>query len=510
MSAGLNRRAPRFEKKVNNVKTLVAISIVIMSTLAMKYAHDVDIDRSLLPDPVSDADYYDNGAAPEEKVELGRMLFFDKVISGNKNISCATCHHPQLGTTDGLALPLGEGPEGLGPDRKPGETVDTAVHDRVPRNSPALFNLGAKEFIRMFHDGRVENDPHGFYAGGFITPAKWKLPEGLDNVLAAQAMFPPTSPAEMAGQKGENTVADARSLNNAAGPDGVWDLLAKRLQAIPEYVERFKAAYPDKVKTADDITFVLAANAIAAFEAETFRADDSPFDRYLRGQQNAMTQQQLEGMKLFYGKANCSSCHAGPFQTDQEFHAIAMVQVGPGKSDGRDSDYWSKTGQRAFVEDFGRGRVTVRDEDAYKFRTPSLRNVELTGPWGHAGAYTSLEEVVRHHLNPEQCLDEYEMDEALLIELSAILEVTATGSKLSYSWLNDRRREGFLKRDSWVQKNDKLRAKIAAANELTPIELSDEEVDALVAFLGALTDPSSTELASVVPEEVPSGLPVED
>ena len=90
------------------------------------------------------------------------------------------------------------------------------VHERVPRNSPALFNLGAKEFSRMFHDGRVETDPNGYFEGGFVTPAKWKLPPGLDNVLAAQAMFPPTSPAEMAGQQGENEVADAKAANKAA------------------------------------------------------------------------------------------------------------------------------------------------------------------------------------------------------------------------------------------------------------------------------------------------------
>ncbi|MCP4247466.1 MAG: cytochrome-c peroxidase, partial [bacterium] len=201
-------------------------------------------------------DFYDNGAPAATKVELGRLLFFDKIISGNRNISCATCHHPRFATTDGLALPLGEGPVGLGPDRMPGTTEEAAVHERVPRNSPALFNLGAREFIRMFHDGRVETDPQNFYEGGFITPAKWKLPTGLDNVLAAQAMFPVTSFTEMAGQKGENKIAEAKSLNKAAGPDGVWAQIAGRLQQIPEYVELFQKAFPEEVKQADDITFV--------------------------------------------------------------------------------------------------------------------------------------------------------------------------------------------------------------------------------------------------------------
>ena len=318
---------------------------------------------------VEDADYYSDGRPEPHKVELGRLLFFDKILSGNKNISCATCHHPKHGTGDALALPLGEGPSGLGPEREPGESHSTAVHGRVPRNSPALFNLGAREFERLFHDGRVESDPNGYYEGGFITPAKWKLPSGLENVLAAQAMFPPTSAGEMAGAKGENPIADAASLNNAAGPGGIWELLAERLQGIPEYVERFQAAFPD-VEEPSDITFVHAANAIASFEADAFRMDDSPFDRHLRGDRDALTAAARRGMDLFYGRAGCDSCHTGRFQTDHDFHAIAMPQIGPGKGDGKHSDYWRETGQQAFVEDFGRGRVTVRS------RATECRQVE--------------------------------------------------------------------------------------------------------------------------------------
>jgi cytochrome c peroxidase len=463
-----------------------------------------------LPAPVVDADYYGGGRIAAEKVELGRLLFFDKILSGNRNIACATCHHPSLATSDGVALGLGEGAVGVGPERRAGSTKATAVHGRIPRNSPALFNLGAVEFSRLFHDGRVEADLHGYYEGGFVTPAKWKLPKGLENVLAAQAMFPVASPMEMAGQKGENPIADAVSLNNVAGRGGAWEQLAARLQAIPEYVELFKAAFPDQVARADDITFVLAANAIAAFEAQAFRADNSPYDRYLRGSPESMSAAAQRGMQLFYGKAECSSCHQGKFQTDHEFHAIAMPQIGPGKSDGRHADYWQASGEQAFLEDFGRGRVTVRPEDEFKFRTPSLRNVALTGPWGHDGAYDSLEEVVRHHLDPLECLERYVADRGVLPELGEVLELTATGSRLSQNWLSERRVAAFLMRDTWVQQNAELRQRIARANELAAIQLSGAEVDDLVAFLKSLTDPSSRDLSSAAPRQVPSGLPVED
>ena len=492
------------------MKTLAGALIAVLALFILTAQRaDLDIDRNRLPAPVTDADYYENGAPSSEKVELGRLLFFDKILSGNKNISCATCHHPDQGTSDGLSLGFGEGPSGLGPKRTPGTTEHDAIHERVPRNAPALFNLGAREFSVMFHDGRVEADTVGYYKGGFITPAKWKLPTGLDNVLAAQAMFPVTSATEMAGQKGENPVADAISLNKAAGPTGVWAILAKRLQGIPEYVDLFQAAFPDQVSAKEDITMILAANAIAAFEATAFRADNSAFDQYLR-QERTLSPEALRGMDLFYGKAQCSTCHAGQFQTDHDFHAIAMPQIGPGKSDGFDPTYWEATGQRAFLEDFGRGRVTVKDEDQFKFRTPSLRNVAITGPWGHAGAYPTLEAVVRHHLNPISALEQYQTDMDVLPPLNTALETFSNGPQLKHRIISQQRFDDFIQRDTWVLNNDVLRDRIAAANELDPVYISDGDVGDLLAFLENLTDSSSLELASLVPARVPSGLPVDD
>jgi len=493
------------------------LKITLLTILTLTAAHLNAVDLKAvsipastdLPQPIVDADYYEAGQPSEAKVELGRFLFFDKILSGNKNISCATCHHPDEASADGLALSLGEGAVGLGAARRAGDTVETAVHGRVPRNSPALFNVGAAEFTRMYHDGRVETDPNGYYEGGFITPAKWKLPAGLDNVLAAQAMFPVTSPIEMAGQKGENSIADARSLNNAAGPDGVWAQLGERLQEIPEYVELFQAAFPERVEKASDISFVFAANAIAAWEADAFRADDSPFDRYLRDG-TPLPAEAAAGMNLFYGKAGCDSCHSGKFQTDHEYYAIAMPQLGPGKEDGTDASYWRETGVKGFVEDYGRGRVTVRAEDNFKFRTPSLRNVELTGPWGHAGSYTSLDEVVRHHANPTHALATYTPPAGLLPPIDHALELTASGSELSYSWLNENRLAAFQARDTWAHDRLELRQNIADANELAPVDLTETEVAQLVAFLGALTDDASRDLRSEVPNRVPSGLEVAD
>jgi len=425
------------------------------------------------PAAVGDADFYDDGAPDPAKVELGKSLFFDKILSGNLNISCATCHHSLADTGDGLSLPIGEGARGLGVTRDTG-TVPHAVHERVPRNGPHVFNLGAREFTRMFHDGRLEVDPT--QPSGFRSPAGDDLPLGLDNVLAAQAMFPVTSGTEMAGQFPENLQAIAAAANNLAGPGGVWDLIAQKLQAYDAYVDLFMAAYPDEIFSWADITYVHAANAIAAFEASAWRFDDSPYDRYLRHDTQALSPEAKRGMRLFNGKAGCADCHSGPFQTDQGFHAVAMPQIGPGKGD-------NLPGYTDGHDDFGRERVTGDSADRFRFRTPTLRNVALTAPYGHAGAFNTLEAVVRHHLDPVASLHSYDQSQAVLPSR------------------NDLDQQDFVVMDDPVR-----RAAIAAANERAPVSLSDKEFSDLIAFLRALTDPAAIDLRNDTPRSVASGM----
>lgn len=111
---------------------------------------------------IKDIDFHSRDAAKEA---LGQLLMFDKILSGNENISCATCHHPLVSSGDGLSLSVGEGAVGLAGTRDTGTGTD-AIHARVPRNAPPLFNLGAKEFSRMYFDGRVAADssqPSGFH-----------------------------------------------------------------------------------------------------------------------------------------------------------------------------------------------------------------------------------------------------------------------------------------------------------------------------------------------------------
>lgn len=285
-------------------------------------------------------------------------------------------------------------------------------------------------------------------------------------------MFPVLSGDEMAGHYSENDVAKAVRQGMLASSDGAWDIIAGRVGAIPEYVDRFRKIDPT-IERPDDIGFTDIANVIAAFIAFEFRADDSPFDRFLRGE-GELSEEAATGMELFYGKAGCVECHSGVFQTDHGFHAIAMPQFGPGKA----------ARFETHQHDVGRKRVTGKSEDKYKFRTPSLRNVELTAPYGYSGAFATLEAVLRHHLDPVTSLKSYDRNQATLTN--------------------------FPEADDWAVLDDPDEiADIAAANELMPMVLGDDEVDALIAFLKALTDPISKTGRLGVPSAVPSGLPVD-
>ena len=390
-------------------------------------------------------------------VRVGRLLFYDPVLSGGQGVSCASCHHPRHGTSDGLSLGLGDGAAGLGPARR----IDpaNAPERRLPRNSPALFNLGYPEFDRMFHDGRLEADPAR--PGGIRTPLGQDMAQGFASVLSAQTMFPVLSPDEMAGHYGENDVSRLVRQGLLAHEGGAWDAIAARVAAIP--------AYRDAL--GETVRFNRISDALAAFIAAEWRADDSPFDRHLRGLA-PLTGPAAAGMELFYGRAGCSGCHAGPFQTDHAFHAIAMPQIGPGRTERFE----------AHARDTGRMGVTGDPADAYAFRTPSLRNVLHTAPYGHAGAYATLEGVVRHHLDPVGSLRAYDPSQAVLPDLPGADDLRV------------------------VDDPDEIDA-IAAANELEPMDLSDAEVAAILAFLEELTDETTGPMG--VPATVPSGLPVE-
>ncbi len=404
------------------------------------------------------ADNLDDAAAvarapdvEDDLFTLGQALFFDPLLSGNQDLSCATCHHPSIGTDDNLALSHGVGGTGLGTQREGGAII--------PRNAPALFNL--HEYRTMFWDSRVTRRRDG----GFDTPAGAALTPEMERTLehgivAAQAMFPVTSADEMRGQPGDNELASLADDDFS----GIWSALMTRLGNVPAYVALFEAAYP--ATPFRDMTFAHAANAIAAYEIRAFERRDSPYQRFLDGDEQALSQAARQGLRDF-NEAGCDNCHSGPLLSDFEHHNTALAQFGPGKGHGT-----------AGTDDFGRAGVTGQENDRYAFRTPPLINVALTGPFGHAGQYTDLREFVAHYRDAARELQQYEV--RTHVEQQVLWPTLVPNTAAILETIDRRLRNGRR-----------------------------FDVDNVVAFLMSTTADSAHDLNDVIPTSVPSGLPID-
>ncbi|MGR3503210.1 cytochrome-c peroxidase [Pseudaestuariivita sp.] len=417
-----------------------------------------------LPAPLTEADFHPVDPA---KAQLGQLLFYDKILSGNRNISCGTCHHHDLGGTDGLSLGLGEGGTGVGPKRTAG-VGDDRIRKRIPRNAPALWNLGARDIRVLFHDGRLEVSD--IYQNGFNSPAEEWLPQGLETIVAAQAVLPLVAQFEMAGNPRENEIAGA--IHDRI--DTAWPILAKRVRIIPAYGEMFVDAF-DHIDESSEVTIVEIANALGAFIQSEWKNFDSPFDQHLAGTK-PLTGDALAGMDLFYGRAQCSTCHAGALMTDQSFHALGLPAFGPGRTRRFDP----------MPRDVGRMGESDALEDAYRFRTPMLRNVALTAPYGHNGAFPDLASMIRHHADPATSRAAWTRDMAKLPDAPWISMI-----------------------DFVIQTDTREMARQAAKLDIQPVALTDADVAALEAFLHSLTGESALKRPLGRPEAVPSGLPVD-
>ena len=235
------------------------------------------------------------------------------------------------------------------------------------------------------------------------------------------------------------------------------------------------AAFED-VNDPMDIKIVHIANAISAFIIKEWTSFDSPFDDFIYGNINALSPIQKKGMDLFYGKAKCSSCHSGSLFTDQKFHALAIPQFGPGRTRRMDP----------YTRDVGRMGESDNIEDMYKFKTPSLRNVTLTSPYGHSGAYPTLKGIVKHHLNP-----------------------LAMYKKWKPSMANLPKAQWLEKIDFVVFSDKREQRRLLSRVDINPTEITEDELNAIVSFLEALTGKSENNRPLGKPTIVPSGLPVD-
>ena len=266
----------------------------------------------------------------EDRVRLGKLLFFDARLSGDASIGCVDCHDPKKGWGDAGDLSRGY----------PG-----TVHWR---NSQTVVNSGyLNAWFWTSSSPTLEKQAHSAITGA--------LAGNLKPVLAEE-----------------------------------------RLKQIPEYVELFKRVYGAAPN------YDQALSAIAAYE-RTIVSDDSPFDKYMRGDESALTEAQLRGKALFEGKASCIVCHNGPLATDQKHYNIGVPKNPAFEEDPqRQIAMRERMRSKGFEEkdylhldrDPGRFRATKDKADIGKFRTPPLRYTLYTSPYMHNGAFFTLDEVV--------------------------------------------------------------------------------------------------------------------
>jgi len=321
------------------------------------------------------------GGYRPQVIDLGRLLFFDPVISGDQTLSCAHCHHPDHGFADGQGRSIGRGGSGHGPSRTGGEMLT--------RGAPTLWNVGFME--RLFWDGRATS-------------------------LEEQAITVLTSPQEM-----HNTP----------------QLLEDTLNYIPEYGRLFLEAFGTDAKP---IRIAHVAEALAAFQS-TLITLGSRYDRYVHGDHDALTENEQLGHNWFRSfLTRCTQCHTPPLFTNQ-----VMAVVGAPEPPGAKFD-------------IGAEANTLSAYDRGAFRVPSLRNIAVTSPYMHSGGLESLREVVEFY--------------------DAGVGNVAPDKDLHFHW-----------------------------HVPVELELKEEVIDAMAAFLATLTDET---LKPVAPVAVPSGLPVVD
>jgi cytochrome c peroxidase len=287
------------------------------------------------------------GAAVEE---LGRLLFWDPILSGNRDVACATCHHPDYAYGDGRELSLGPGSIGLGPARV--DKTNGAI-PVVRRNSPTILNVG---FNGLDRGGRRRRQQEVF-DGTVASVNQSNAPMFWDNRLRSlelQALEPIKAFEEMRG--------------TAYSEEQALDIIVGRVKANAEYTRLFERAFG----AGATVTALRLAQAIAAFE-RTLIAMNSPFDRYRAGDTSALTAQQRRGMELF-DQVGCDRCHEGVMFSDFDLNAEGVPEHPLLKT-----------------PDAGDGR--------FRFRTPTLRNIALTAPYMHNGTLATLEDVLRFYDN---------------------------------------------------------------------------------------------------------------
>ena len=332
--------------------TVAVLLVLKVGAVGQEAQFPVDGEHTVSALPLTQEAPGYNPTTPE-KVELGRLLFWDPLLSGPQDVACATCHHPINGYAEDRDLSLGVSGTGRGRFRRDGTLVK--------RNSPTVLNVAF----------------NGIDASGSYDPATavafW---DNRIRSLESQALEPLKSFEEMRGDTYPEDEALAR--------------VVAKLQANAEYPSLFAEAFgSEQPVTAENL-----GRAIAAF-MRSLLANNAPFDRYMRGDSSAMTTEQVRGMERFE-EIGCIRCHNGPMFSDYKLHTMG-VPDNPALLSGETTPASDGGAQNPPCPAGGAPEPTaayLAACDSYAFRTASLRNLELTFPYGHNGMFRTLNAVV--------------------------------------------------------------------------------------------------------------------
>jgi len=334
----------------------------------------------------------------DELVELGKILFNDTGMSQHNDVACATCHVNELGSADGLPLPIGSGGVGVFPNRR----QINGQSKPMPRHAPAIFNKGREGMNHALWDGRLQ-----FILGVPSAPVeeisgpnheRTDITQNFENAFDIQPLFPLITPEEFFGFDND--------LSDLPNTPAIWDALLKdNILVHEEYRQAFTNAYPNT--PLEELTPGHISRAVRAFLKINFQANNTPFDQYLDGDLDALTSPQKRGMIVFYGQGRCNVCHSGPRMTNDGFYSLGLPHLG----------------FDTFIDDHGREDFTKNRADRYKFKTTGIRNVKLSGPYMHNGVFETLEQVIDHKNDAASSIKTYEIPSSYQQNYEVLLNV---------------------------------------------------------------------------------------
>lgn len=413
-------------------------------------------------------------------VKLGQILFFSQTLSSSFDVSCGSCHHPDFAGGDGLSLAVGVAAKNsatLGPGREvdPDRDLDPRADGgpNVHRNSTTTFNAALFDRVLTFDGGIAvldEATEPGGRGQSIQTPESRQRSDSspVSGLLEFSAKLPLNNNNEMRGFRyTEYSTADEYRGHVIRRLRGEVDTALNTDPDGPaNWLARFRSAFDKPGAAASEvITMANVQRALGAYMSSQIFVD-TPWRRFLGGDDSAISDDAKRGALLFLrdkddGGHGCAQCHAGDRFTDEEFHNVGFPQLGRGFV-------------RADRSDLGRWLETLAESDRFAFRTPSLLNVAETAPYGHAGGFATLDDLITYHADPRAAVNTYDFT---LLQLDQFRRL-----QKEYDYAEPHTRAAIAA------------SSFATSEALLPAQtLPGAEADQLVAFLEALSDDCVTD-----------------